>query len=112
MKRRTYFRHSEASDDMIIMGMDERGTMTQSRASVKVAKAIKKDLGKTISPKAVLCRYHAIRSSFKSKDNFDGYLDHIEDWGNLRQRMARHMMDPKVDLNITVKGKEIHIVFK
>ena len=112
MKKRTYFRHSEASDDMIIMGIDERGTMTQSRASVKIAKAIKKDLGKTISPKAVLCRYHTIRNSFKRKDDFDDYLYHIEDWGNLRERMARHMMDPNVDLNITVKGKEIHVVFK
>jgi len=110
--RRSYFRHNEDSDDMILVGMRERGNATMAKASVKIARAIRKEFGKTISPKAVLCRYHGLAKSFSKPEHVDSYADYTGDFNNLRERMAKHMMDPKVDLNITVRGKEIHVVFK
>lgn len=108
---RSYFRHTEASDDMIIVAMEERGKTTMAKASVKIARALKREFGKTISPKAVLCRYHTLQKEFASI-GVDQYAEYAGGFDNLRDRMAKHMMDPKVDLNITVRGKEIHVVFK
>ena len=110
--RRSYFRHSEDSDDMILVGMDERGKSTMAKASVKIAKAMKKEFGTAISPKAVLCRYHNIVKQLGKPEYVQGYTEYTGDFNNLRERMADHMMDPNVDLNITIRGKEIHVVFK
>lgn len=108
---RTYFRHTEDSDDMIIVGMEERGSSTMAKASVKIAKAMKKQFGRGISPKAVLCRYHYLKKEFNSV-GIEDYAEYTGGFNNLRDRMAKHMLNPDVDLNITVRGKEIHIVFK
>ena len=109
---RSYFRHNEDSDDMILVGMDERGKATMATASVKIVKAMKKEFGSAISTKAVLCRYHTIVKGFSNPEYVKGYTDYTGDFNNLRERMANHMMDSSVDLNITIRGKEIHVVFK
>lgn len=96
---------------MIIVAMEERGSSTMAKASVKIAKAIKKQFGTPISPKAVLCRYNMLKKEFDSI-GVDQYAEYAGGFKNLRERMAKHMMDPNVDLNITVRGKEIHVVFK
>ena len=92
---RTYFRHTEDSDDMIIVGMEERGSSTMAKASAKIAKAMKyKEFGRAISPKAVLCRYHYLKKEYNSV-GIEDYAEYTGGFNNLRDRMAKHMSEPR-----------------
>ena len=76
---RTYFRHTEDSDDMIIVGMEERGSSTMAKASVKIAKAMRNSLVE-VYPQRLLCRYHYLKKEFNSV----GIEDYAE-YGRVQQ---------------------------